>query len=582
MVGNHYEQVPIGTSSNSAGDIDDGFKGAYNGGGYTIRNVFYSTYIEESSYNINPKSQYVGLFRYAEYLWNINYEVLDDVTVTLENDDNNKDDNDPLKNGVKVGTLVGGDFRAWKCTATLNNLTVTVNRGDHAYVGALAGFNNRVQDCSTTITGCLKVTGAAAEFHIGGIQGIVYQEMLNCASKVNSLVVEGNANSSYYVGGLVGSFAHTNTGARLVSGCTVEIKDLRITGSTVKEGYAGGLVGYNNVDLIHEDAESTIYASYAVGAIGFGDTAANSHYSGFAGKNGVFKNTETNKTYKSIIQDCYSAVALPNKTTSHNFCSNGDGTFINCHYLNGSWTYGGQTCTALADEKITGVTGTDYAGLRSFTADEHLYQFIYHPAWGGERVYEYKIPEIKAKEGVDYPFPVSTTRPKKKIENGDIVYETDESGNIVYEYYYIGDDWPNKSPATVSAFASMPEVIEPMFEDFDPAPEVIDSLPEAIDPEDFDPTLEDFEPEVTEPEDFYSEPEVTEPASAVSAVMDPVSGAVSPVPEAIDPIPGAVDFMLDAIVPEPAPADPVPVSANPVPTSAEAEASERDRRRKRK
>ena len=369
-VDNHYEQVPIGL-----GIVDsEGFKGAYNGGGYKLKNVFYSTNIVGSQYNVDPKSQYIGLFWYGEYLWDIHYEIQDDITVTVANngqDYYDKDEGGSINNGgdgVKVGTLIGGDFRAWKCSATLKNLTVIVNNGKHTYVGSLVGGVTR----------------------------------------------------------------DTSSSARIVSGCAVEIGDLRITG-TVKEGYAGGLVGYNNNGGSSSlgSAGGLIYSSYAVGAIGFGnDIAENTYYAGLAGVNGG----------DNTIQYSYSAVGVPTGK-GYNFCSNKTSRIEDCCYLTGSWTYNGQTYTAL-EETTSYAEGVSYEDLQKFTSDGFNYEFVFD-MWGETRRFEYPVPEMKARDGISYPFPTSST---------------DKDSN----WFCPGTDWPkNWQAAATNSLSLLSNDMEP-------------------------------------------------------------------------------------------------------------------------
>ncbi len=431
--GSYYVQVPIGQ-----GTKDDGFKGGYNGGGHTIRNVFYTMKSDqpaESKYNINPKSQYAGLFRYVEYISNVTYEAPSGIKVQPENKVEPGNFESDLEWGVKVGTLMGGDFRASNCTAILKDFTVECSNGTRIYIGGLAGYSNKMNGCKAVVEKSLTYSGKVDTIYVGGLQGLVYQEVVSCTSKVQSLVVNGGKTA--YAGGLVGGIARDSTGnmTRVVAGCATEIKDLRVNSSGAS--YAGGLIGHNKCG-------GSIYASYAVGAIGAGDPDTNHHYSGLVGwnENEEVKNSNSATVgyVYTTIQNCYSAVGLPagSGDRNYNFCPNNPtgSRILNSYYLSGTWTYGGVQYTALTNTANFGV-GKAYDDLKTaaLPAANLPQTLLLTP----RRTTTYKIPVIAAEEP-PYPFPVHT---------GNMLVEYAENGTVLSRYNgdpvpYPGDDWPNK------------------------------------------------------------------------------------------------------------------------------------------
>ena len=426
----YYQQVPIGQ-----GTGDDGFKGAYNGGGHRIKNVFYTTK-KAGDYQVSAASLYIGLFRYAEYLWNINYEVPAGAAVSPKNDIATSGNSSDLINGIKVGTLMGGCFRAADCTAVLlGDFTVTCG-GKHVFIGGLAGYSNKMNNCHAEIKGCLRFNGTAETVYVGGLQGIVYQEVVNSTSKVSSLVVEGG--TTIYAGGLLGGIARDSVSmtTRAVAGCATEIKDLRVTAGGT--GYAGGLIGYNCVG-------GSIYASYAVGAIGAGDTNTNHHYSGFAGRNANI--TDGGITYQFAIKNCYSAVGLPGGSANrnYNFCPGSPGTagnFSNCYYLTGTWKYGGKQYTALSTTSYA--TGRSYNQLKTAWGllQPCQYKYRYSPGWGNDRGIIYDIPGMRAGGATGYPFPTGDGRIRVRlgVYSGSTFISNNDYELILRPYP--GDDWP--------------------------------------------------------------------------------------------------------------------------------------------
>lgn len=435
----YYVQVPIGQGVRDS----DGFKGAYNGGGHTIENVFYTTSsAQESSYPLSPKAKYVGLFRYVEYISNVNYKAPSSIEVTVVNDvdhtsQNGNSTSSDLEIGAKVGTLIGGCFRSSHCNATLQDFTVNCSAGDksdHIYIGGLSGYSNKMNGCSVVINGQLKYQGNVQTVCVGGLQALVYQEVVNCTSKVGSLVVKGTGNSSQtvYAGGLLGGIAHDDAKSmtRTVAGCATEIRDLHVESSGTS--YAGGLIGHNCEG-------GRIYSSYAVGAIGFdgrntktADPNEKHHYSGLVGRN------ENASSYKITIKNCYSAVGLPDgsQNRNHNFCPDNPGTITNCFYLTGNWRYGGIQYTALTDT-TTYAAGKTYDDLAELT----LPAFSNSHGTVSNRQTWYDIPVMKAAGGTGYPFPVNTGDMVVRYLNGS----GGEDGRYQNAFLpYPGGDWPVK------------------------------------------------------------------------------------------------------------------------------------------
>lgn len=423
----YYVQAPIGQ-----GTGDDGFMGSYNGGGHTIENVFYTTSsTKESSYDIHSQSVYIGLFRYIEYIANVHYKAPPNIMTNPENGVEKPWSESDLLNGIKVGTLIGGCFRASNCTATLlGDFTVKCDSGTHIFIGGLAGYSNKMHGCRAVVQGCLKYSGNVPVVYVGGLEGVVYQEVTNCTSKVKSLVVEGG--TIIYAGGLVGGIAYDNprTTTRVVAGCAAEIEHLLVDRPHSGESYAGGLIGRNIAGII--------YASYAVGAIGDGDTNQNHHYSGLVGQNE--NKVYQGENYKIRIQNCYSAVGLPagSENQNYNFCPTNPSTIQDCFYLTGTWKYRGKTYTALSDNTPYG-TGMTYDELKTASLPECQYSYGY-TLYGGTRTTIWKFLAMTAGE-TGYPFPVHTGNMLVRYGAGNFSELNRYEDTAVS---YPGDDWPIK------------------------------------------------------------------------------------------------------------------------------------------
>lgn len=488
--GYYYEQPSITIERDVGTGIMDG---AYNGHGHKIKNVFYKT--------PDKDLQYLGLFKYINYLYNVTYVVPDNITVALTKTlDGGTIDG--TSDGIKVGTLAGGSFWPENCTAKIQNLTVT-SANEDIYVGGLFGYANKATDCHSVIKGTLKVerngiaggsfTAVPLDVAAGGLTGVNYRNLINCTSKVNSMEVKGN--DYCYVGGLTGRTT-TNTGwegignenFRALKNSTATVGSLKVEGTG--EVYVGGLAGWgDNIYTCSAVVTGELTAKgakvYAGGLAGGGSnvndcsaiaatvkaTATTSEGMSYAGGLlGVEKmgnhsqeaiNAGTQWTIaefpKLNVGNSYAAVAVLEGKTRDAFC----GCIEDWHYdvvykendeekhITANSTVGIKNCYFLngnADSWHIG--GTNSTGAASTIATDKVTGKSYD-----------ELKELAGTLGAewgkltgtdDYPFPVSTKK------DG--------------QWYYPGTDWPKIPAATAQAQSEpmallLPEETKPGVED---------------------------------------------------------------------------------------------------------------------
>jgi hypothetical protein len=234
---NDYEQTAVidawttpswddGKGWTPIGNTGTKFTGSYDGGGYTIDNLFIN----------RPLTDYISLFGYTHGATISNLGVTNvDVTggnmyfgglvgyisnnSIVSNSYSAGSVNGP---GHSAGGLVGGA----NVSSTVNNSYSTANVNGHNWVGGLVGDNIDASTVSNSYsTG--EVNGNAA---IGGLVG--YNEI--SATVENSYITGSVTGTLTYVGGLVG-YNDNST-----------IKNSYSTGSVSGSGNIGGLVGSNN------------------------------------------------------------------------------------------------------------------------------------------------------------------------------------------------------------------------------------------------------------------------------------------------------------------------------------------------
>jgi hypothetical protein len=224
--------TPIGT------DSSDPFTGTYDGGGFTISNLF----IDRSD------TDYQGLFGYTgsgAVLKNIG---LEDVDITGKGSVgglvgyNNNNNDGMIANSYATGVIVGhfdnvGGLVGWN-TGTVKSSYATGNvTGYRLNVGGLVGKNDGGTIENSYATG--KVTGT--NNNVGGLVGF----NTNGGTIENSYATGDVTSTGDRIGGLVGNNGHQDYI------CTIEYSYATgsVTGNTV--GTVGGLVGFNGVNKEH-------------------------------------------------------------------------------------------------------------------------------------------------------------------------------------------------------------------------------------------------------------------------------------------------------------------------------------------
>jgi len=230
------------------GSISSPFTGSFNGGIYTISNLYIN----------RPTTDYIGLFGYTSSSATLQNIALTDVDIT------GKD---------YVGGLVG-----WNDFGKISDSYTTGPVNGTNTVGGLVGKNYKgtIEICYTTG----KVTGTG--YYVGGLVGDSFGDSDD--GMISYSYATGNVGGTNYIGGLVGyntgttienSYATGNVGGtNYIGGLVGEnsnvngmISDSYATGTITGSNYIGGLVGENYGEIEKSSATGTVTGVNHVGGL---------------------------------------------------------------------------------------------------------------------------------------------------------------------------------------------------------------------------------------------------------------------------------------------------------------------------
>ena len=210
---------PIGANPEGGGTA---FTGSYDGGGYTINNLFID----------RPLTSDIGLFGYSDGV------TITDIGVT----------NVDITGKYRVGGLAGSNYSS----NVSNSYSTGSVSGNNAHIGGLVGNNNS----GSTVSNSYSTGSVSGDDNVGGLVG--YN---NSGSTVENSYSTGNVNGDYMVGGLVGrNFSST-------------VSNSYSTGSVSGNTSVGGLVGDNTGGTITDSFWDTT-AEPPNNGIGTGLTSA--------------------------------------------------------------------------------------------------------------------------------------------------------------------------------------------------------------------------------------------------------------------------------------------------------------------
>ena len=340
-----------GTGWDPIGNSTTAFTGNYDGGNFTISNL----YINESLAEIK------GLFGYivTSTVENIN---LANVNVTGEN---------------YTGALVGYSYSAsyvTNCSSTgsitgLNHVGGLIGNTDLAYtlncsssadvagaesIGGLIGMNDESEITNSNSTGTVTATG----YYSGVLAGYI-----NINSTISNCYSNGSVTGSYYIGGFAG-YATSNT---LISDC--------YSSGTLSGDYSGGFIGYTyqtTISNCYSDVPIPATGDVIGGFVGWdvGSTISNSYATGAVSGNdyvgGLFGYVDT-----SDIQNSYSTGSVT-----------GAGSFGGLIGANS-----GSTATSCYWDTQTSGQATSALGIGKTTAQMHTqstfigWDYVTTPIW---------------------------------------------------------------------------------------------------------------------------------------------------------------------------------------------------------
>jgi beta-lactam-binding protein with PASTA domain len=324
----------IGTS------VSAPFTGTFDGDGYVIRNLSYST---------PASTNYIGMFGCTSYATIKNLGVENSrfstqgqyvgglIGIQSYGTIINCHFNGSVVSTYCAGGLIGQQYYgiAENCYATGSIIAPSAS-----YVGGLIGY----QSFGTAIN-CHSTTSVTSRSYVGGLVGIQSE------STITDCYSTGNVSASGYnscVGGLIGE---KNKGT--VTGC-YSVGSVSSTASSPYDSYAGGLIGHQYLGAVTEcysigsvssTASSSSSDSYAGGLIGYNDcgsiaecyslgsisSTASSSYCYAGGLIGKLQSCSSN-----LIKNCYSigTVTVTGSTTIGGFSGYyyGLGTLSGCFW----------------------------------------------------------------------------------------------------------------------------------------------------------------------------------------------------------------------------------------------------------
>jgi len=252
-----------GGGFNPIGDVDNKFKGTFNGNNYSINNLF-----------INRDRDYVGLFTYTESALIKNLNLVD---VNINASDygyvggvagyisvSTLIDNVNVSGNFSASNRLGG-FTGYAKDSIIQNSNNFANvnavvAGIHSYTGGFVGINSKSMILNSSNFG--DIIGSAT---VGGIVGYSWTGD-QTLFYLNGLYNSGNIRTTLEnVGGIAGGLSHST------------VSNSYNVGSIRGLERVGGISGYNNTG-------SPIYNSYNTG-----DINGTSFYSGLGGITGEMK-----------------------------------------------------------------------------------------------------------------------------------------------------------------------------------------------------------------------------------------------------------------------------------------------------
>jgi hypothetical protein len=243
----------IGTSYNIIGSSTTKFTGRFDGNGFVISDLTYTTALVQD---------YVGMFGYTDHAYIQNVR-LTNVSIS--------------SSGANIGGLIG-----WQNYGTTINCSTTGSVSGGNGVGGLAGNLNG--DSVSKITYCYSTASVTGPVRVGGLIGLADGPV---SYSYSTGTVTANSGSTSYIGGLIGDQYYAT-----VSNCfTTGNVNVSATSS-----FIGGLTG--------NQGYSTMTNCYCTGTINGG--AGNSYVGGLIGWQ-----------YGSNMTNCYSASLVNVSSTNY-------------------------------------------------------------------------------------------------------------------------------------------------------------------------------------------------------------------------------------------------------------------------
>jgi len=344
----------IGTEANP-------FQGVFDGNGYTIYNVNYT-----SDSSDQASRDYIGLFGYSNaFLYDITLTNMDFYVLT----DNTHELNVGVLAGYSGGTIID--------CSTYGTNVITIDGITQGFVGGLVGETGRyvrdsIANTTIIIDGLNNEENDWQGLRVGGLIGLHDAFPLDTLSSSGTITISNTNNVTYQVGGLVGVFFGNEYPTASSTKIRNSFSTVDISTTNTGEGFVGGLVGLakGNSGLLNSYASGDVYSqSGDIGGLVGGEfvEVVNCFYTG-------------NLSFDSGFFDIFTQPRNP-------------------YYLENNYTYDGSMLTS-DGETWTSVIADSFGVVMTASANEYNNDYDFYTRVLGWSTYFFNFDDLDIVNGV--------------------------------------------------------------------------------------------------------------------------------------------------------------------------------------
>ena len=343
------------------GTEDDPLQGVFDGNGYTIYNLNYTSYSADQA-----TRDYIGLFGYSNAflyditLTNMNFNVLTNNTHELY-----------------IGVLAGYSGGTIIDCSTWGTNEIEIDGITQGYVGGLVGKTGRyvrdsIANTTIIIDGLNNEENYSFGLRVGGLIGLHDAFPLDTSSSSGTITITNTNNVIYQVGGLVGVFYGNEYPTASSTKIVNSFSTVDISTTNMADGFVGGLVGLamGNSGLLNCYASGDVYSQRGdIGGLVGGEfvEVINCFYTG-------------NLSFDSGFFDIFTQPRNP-------------------YYLENNYTYDGSKLTS-EGETWTSVIADSFRVVMTASADEYNNDYDFYTRVLGWSTYFYNFDDLDIINGI--------------------------------------------------------------------------------------------------------------------------------------------------------------------------------------